>query len=580
MSRPDNDQEFDVVVVGSGAGGLLGAIKAADAGLKAIVVEKAALLGGTTAISGGAIWVPCNDDQARAGIKDDLADAFTYVKTCARGLSSDERILAYVETARHLARYLGSIGVAYRCMPLYSDYYPGLPGARPGGRTMDAVDYDAALLGPEQLATMRRANPGQLILGRVAMSAFDAHTILSGGRGSVSVVLKHLLRYFMDYPWRMVSRIDRRMTGGQALIAALLDVARRRNVTIWTESPLTGLITAEGRVTGIVVERSGQACRIGARRGVLIAAGGFEWNQEMRDAYLPKPTQAQWSATPAGGNTGDGIRAGAKAGGALRMMEQSWGCPTIIVPGEDKARGVFVERAMPGAIVVNQRGERFVNESGPYPEFQQAMYANHAATGGAVPAFVIFDAAFRARYPMGPVMPKSLMPDSKVPAAWWDKVVWKADTLEALASKIGVDAAGLARTAARFAGFARTGKDEDFDRGGNSFDRYYSDVNIRPNPSLAPLAKAPFYAMLLWPGEIGTKGGLLTDLDARVLDVQGQAIPGLYCVGNASASVMGPSYPGAGSTLGPAMTFAYRAVADMSGAPIALEHRDLLGVQS
>lgn len=576
MDKSGNEQQFDVIVVGSGAGGLLGAIRAADQGLKTLLVEKTDVLGGTTALSGGAIWVPCNDDQARAGVEDRLDDAFRYVKTCARGMASDDRILAYIETARVLARYLEAIGVPYRCMPLYSDYYPDLSGARPGGRTMDAVDFDAAMLGVERLAEMRRANPGQLILGRVAMSAFDARTILSQGPGSVTVVLKNLLRYFTDYPWRLRTRIDRRMTGGQALIAGLLVAARTRRVTIWAGSPLVSLIAEGGRVTGAVIGREGKDMPVRTTCGVLLAAGGFERNQEMRETYLPKPTDQSWAATPAGGNTGDVIRAGAALGGALAMMDLSWGCPTIIVPGEDKARGVFVERALPGAIVVNRHGARFVNESGPYPEFQQAMYANHAETGGAIPAFVIFDARFRSRYPMGPVMPKSLMPDAKVPPDWWDKVVWKADTLEALAERIGVDPKGLRRTADRMATFAQTGKDEDFDRGGNSFDRYYSDVNIRPNPSLAPLAQAPFYAMQLWPGEIGTKGGLLTDRDARVLDAEGRVITGLYCVGNASASVMGPSYPGAGSTLGPAMTFAFRAVAHMNGTPLPLDHAELL----
>jgi 3-oxosteroid 1-dehydrogenase len=246
------------------------------------------------------------------------------------------------------------------------------------------------------------------------------------------------------------------------------------------------------------------------------------------------------------------------------------------VPKEEKFRPMFVERSMPGCMVVNARGERFLNESGPYPEFQQAMFANHAATGGAIPAWIVFDADFRAKYPIGPLMPSAAVPDAKVRRSWWDQVVWKGETLAELAGRIGVDALGLAASAARMTEFARTGKDLDFDRGGNVFDRYYGDVNVRPNPNLAPIAKGPFYAMKLWPGDIGTKGGLLTDREARVLDASGQVIPGLYCVGNNSASVMGPAYPGAGSTLGPAMTFAYRAIAEISGQPIALQRTDLL----
>lgn len=441
---------------------------------------------------------------------------------------------------------------------------------------MDPVDFNAATLGLDGLALLRPSNPGQLLFGRVNLNSFDAHTIMSQGPGSVTTVLKALLRYFADYPWRLKTRLDRRMTGGQALVGGLLHAARRLNVPIWTGCPLRSLVVEDGRVAGVVLHRDGRDERVPATRGVLLAAGGFERDQAMRDQHLPKPTDQRWTATPVGCNTGDAIRAGVEAGGALHLMALSWGVPTVEVPGEEKPRGVFVERSMPGCMVVNSRGDRFVNESGPYPEFQQAMLADHAATGGAVPAWIVFDARFRARYPMGPLLPKSVMPDAKVPGGWWNNALWKADTLDALAARIGVDAQGLRRSAARMGDFARSGTDADFDRGGNVFDRYYGDVTVKPNPNLAPIDTAPFYAMRLWPGDIGTKGGLLTDREARVLDQDGQAIPGLYCVGNNSASVMGPAYPGAGSTLGPAMTFAFRAVADMLGEPIPLTCTDLL----
>ncbi|MDP3193479.1 FAD-binding protein, partial [Rhodoferax sp.] len=275
--------------------------------------------------------------------------------------------------------------------------------------------------------------------------------------------------------------------------------------------------------------------------------------------------------------TGDAIRAGAEVGAALHLMAHTWGAPTLEVPGEEKYRAMFVERSLPGCMVVNARGERFLNESGPYPEFQQAMFANHAATGGAIPAWIVFDADFRAKQPIGPLMPGSAVPDSKLRKRWLNTVYWKAETLEALAQQIGVDAAGLKRSAARMTEFAATGKDLDFDRGGNAFDRYYGDPRLK-NPNLGPIAKGPFYAMKLFPGDIGTKGGLLTDREARVLNDQGQIIKGLYCVGNNSASVMGPAYPGAGSTLGPAMAFALRAIAEMTGKPMALQRTDLLSV--
>ena len=570
------NQAFDVIVVGSGAGALLAAIRASDEGLKALVVEKTALVGGTSAISGGGIWIPDNHDMPKAGLRDSVEVAFGYVKACAKGLASDDRVLAYVETARHMARYLAEIGVPYRCIPLYSDYYPHIQGALPGGRTMDPIEFNAAKLGMDGLALLRPTNPGQLILGRMNINAFQARTLLAREKKAKWMLMGIMARYFLDYPWRRKSKRDRRLTGGQALVGGLLTALRKRNITLALETPLESLITEGSRVTGVVVKQGGQLLRLQARKGVILGAGGFERNQAMRDEHLPKPTDQAWTATPPGANTGDAIRAGAAVGAQTHLMAHTWGVPTLEVPKEEKFRPLFVERSLPGCMVVNARGERFLNESGPYPEFQQAMFANHAKTGGGIPAWIVFDATFRTNYPIGPLMPGSAVPDSRMRKSWLNTVYWKGETLEELAANIGVDAAGLKASAARMTEFARTGKDLEFDRGGNVFDRYYGDVNVSPNPNLAPIAKGPFYAMKLLPGDIGTKGGLLTDRDARVLDGAGNVIDGLYCIGNNSASVMGPAYPGAGSTLGPALTFGYRAIAAIKGQPIALERTDLL----
>lgn len=571
------EQEYDLIVVGSGAGAMLGAIRAQEQGLKTLVVEKTELFGGTSALSGGGIWIPLNYDQKTAGIKDDLETAFGYMKRCVRGMATDDRVLAYVETASKMAEYLRQIGIPYRAMAKYADYYPHIEGSRPGGRTMDPVDFNAARLGLTALETMRPGPPGNQLFGRMSISAFEAHSMLSRELKSRFTILGIMLKYFLDYPWRNKTRRDRRMTGGQALVAGLLTAANKVGVEMWRNSPLKELVKdASGRVTGVIVERNGQRQQINARRGVLLGAGGFERNQEMRDQYLNKPTKAEWTATPVGGNTGDAHRAGQAVGAQLALMDWSWGVPTMDVPKEPAFRGIFVERSLPGCMVVNSRGQRFLNESGPYPEFQQAMLAEHAKGNGGVPAWIVFDASFRAQNPMGPLMPGSAVPDSKVRKSWLNNVYWKGETLEDLARQIGVDAAGLQDSARRMTEYARTGKDLDFDRGGNVFDRYYGDPRLK-NPNLGPIEKGPFYAMRLWPGEIGTKGGLLTDREGRVLDTQGRIIEGLYCVGNNSASVMGPAYAGAGSTLGPAMTFAFRAVADMVGKPLPLENPHLLG---
>lgn len=567
---------FDLLVVGSGAGALFGAIRAADLGLKPLVVEKTPLVGGTSATSGGGIWIPCNDDQARGGVSDSVDAAFAYVKACAKGEASDERVLAYVETAREAARWLGQIGVRYRCMPKYADYYPGVAGALPGGRTMDPVDYNARRLGHQALELLRPTNPGQLIFGRMQMNAFEARSILARERKAKLLLAWIMLRYSIDYPWRRRTRRDRRLTGGQALMGGLLAALRQRGIPLWLGAPLRALHTRDGRVTGAVVERDGTATEVHTRCGVLLAAGGFERNQALREQYLPQPTSAEWTASPPDCNTGEALLAGMAAGGRTHLMAHSWGAPTLFVPKEEKFRALFIERSLPGCLVVNGRGERFVNESCPYPEFQQAMYAEHARSGSAIPAWIVFDAEFRRKYPIGPLPPGEAVPDERLRKSWLNAVYWKDATLAGLAAQIGVAAGGLAESVEKMNDYARTGRDLDFDRGGNVFDRYYGDVNVRPNPNLAPIARPPFYAIRLWPGELGTKGGLLTDADARVLDAQGAPIDGLYCVGNNAASVMGPSYPGAGSTLGPALTFAYRAAAHLAGQPIALRRTDLL----
>lgn len=580
MDQQFANQEFDLVVVGSGAGALLAAARAADLGLSVVVLEKTGLVGGTSATSGGGIWIPCNDDMARAGIQDSVEAAFRYVQACARGLASDARVLAYVETARHMARYLGQIGVRYRAMARYADYYPGMQGALPGGRTMDPADFNARRLGAAALALLRPTNPGQLILGRMQMNAFEARSVVARERKARLVLMWIMLRYALDFPWRRHSTRDRRLTGGQALMGGLMTALAQRNIPLWRDSPMQSLLMEDGRAAGVVLLRDGRPLTLRARAGVLLAAGGFERNQAMREQYLPRPTEQAWSAAPPDCNTGEAMLAGQAAGAALHLMGHTWGAPTVMVPKEDKYRAMFIERSLPGCLVVNRQGARFVNESCPYPEFQQAMYAEQARGGGAIPAWIVFDARFRRKFPIGPLPPGEAVPDSRLRKSWLGTVYWRDATLAGLARQIGVDADGLAASVVRMNAYAESGVDRDFDRGGNVFDRYYGDDSVKPNPNLAPIGQGPFYAMQLWPGELGTKGGLLTDQDARVLDGRGAPIAGLYCIGNNSASVMGPAYPGAGSTLGPAMTFGFRAVAHMSGAPIALERGDLLARQA
>lgn len=558
MTAQDQSQtQYDVIVVGSGAGAMTSAVFLADQGFSVLVLEKSDKFGGTSAISGGGIWIPNNHYFARQGGSDSAEQARRYLDAAAGDQVDPDRLQAYLDNAPKMIEALTRCSrVRYAVAAKYPDYYPHLPGALPGGRTLDPELFDSSLLGDE-LANLRKPSPSTLLMGRIAWTARDAHKAMARSFGWRLLILRLMLRYKLDFKWRRKSRFDRRAALGSSLVCSLRRSLMDRNVPLWLNSDFRELIVQEGRVRGVRIRREGRDIDLQARHGVILASGGFEQNQALREQYLPKPTRMAWSATPPGNNTGAALQAGLAQGAATALMDWAWWAPTIAVPGEDKPRGIFAERAFPGAIVVNAQGRRFVNEAAPYLEFVDAMHRDHARTGGSVPAWVIFDGHFRFNYAMGPLMPAQVMPDSRLRKEWRDTLYWKADTLEALAGKIGVDAQGLASTVAQVNDYARTGVDLDFGRGGNVFDRYYGDCNIKPNPCLAPLCKGPYYAMRLDAGDIGTKGGLLTNAQAQVLREDGTTIAGLYAIGNCSASVMGTSYPGAGGTLGPAMTFGY-----------------------
>ncbi|WP_010324636.1 FAD-dependent oxidoreductase [Marinobacterium stanieri] len=567
-SQANVTDTYDVVVVGSGAGAMSAAIFAADQGMSVLIVEKSDKYGGTSALSGGGIWVPNNHYFKARGGNDSYDQALTYLKASTQGSVDEKRLRAYLDNAPKMMQYLQeNTQLNYTVAERYPDYYQHLPGSAPGGRTLDPELFDTSKLGDE-VDNLRPASPTTLLLGKIAWTARHAHKAMSKERGWRLMIVWLMLRYKLDFKWRRKTRRDRRAALGNALIASLRASLMDRKVPLWLNTDFQELIETNGRISGLIVKRDGQEQVIQVRKGVILGSGGFEQNQSLRDKYLPKPTQQAWSATPPGNNTGAALEAGQAIGAATELLDWAWWAPTISVPGEDKARGVFAERAFPGAIVVNGEGKRFVNEAVGYLEFVDEMYKDNQKTGGkSAPAWVVFDAHFRFNYAMGPLMPSQVMPDSRMPKAWHKTVYWKADSLDGLAAEIGVDAAGLKNTVERVNGFAATGNDEDFQRGGNVFDRYYGDSNVKPNPCLAPIKKGPFYAMRLDAGDIGTKGGLLTNERGCVVREDGSEIPGLYAIGNCSASVMGTTYPGAGATLGPAMTFGYIAAHDLARQP-------------
>jgi 3-oxosteroid 1-dehydrogenase len=548
------DPEFDVVVAGSGAAGMTAALTAARLGLSVVVIEKTSNFGGSTARSGGGVWVPGNSVLRRAGVRDTPELASTYLAHVAGDGVSPERQRALLEHGPAMLDLITSATpVTFAWVPGYADYYPEAPGGLTCGRTIEPVPLDGRVLGAE----LARLNPPYLPApDGLAITAADYRWLSLGTRHPRAVWTTAKVAGRMA---KTKALRQRTMSLGQALSAGLRAGLASAGVPVWLDTPLTGLRTSEGRVTGVRVTRNGQPGVILARRGVLIATGGFERNAAMRAAYQRQPIGTDWT-TGSPGNTGDGIVAGEEAGAALDLMDDAWWGPSIPLTG-----GPFFclsERSLPGCILVNAGGQRFVNEAAPYVDAVHAMYDKHTDDKPHIPAWLITDQRYRNNYVFA-----GLPPRKPLPRRWYRAgAVFQAATLADLAGQVGISAEGLAETVQRFNGFASSGKDEDFGRGDSAYDRYYGDPRCRPNPNLAPLAQPPYYAIKIVPGDLGTKGGLRTDERARVLRHDGGVIPGLYAAGNASAAVMGRSYAGAGATIGPAMTFGYIAALDMAGA--------------
>ncbi|HEY3699707.1 MAG TPA: FAD-dependent oxidoreductase [Spongiibacteraceae bacterium] len=559
QSQINWDHTVDILVVGSGAGALTAALRAAHTGAKVLVIEKSRYYGGTSATSGGGLWIPCNHLMPAVNIEDNREDALQYLLALTGSDVPRENVEAFVTNGRRMLEWLcGNSDVEYMAMEHYSDYYQQLPGARPGGRSIDPLPYDARELGDDFL-NMQESHRQTRVLGLMGYSNIEGAILLSKSPGWFKLVMKLAFEYFADIPWRFKSMRSRRLTMGNALIGRLRKSLKKFDVPIWLQCPAQQLIVENGAVVGVKALRNGTPIQIRAQRGVILGSGGFEHSQALRERYLPSPTSATWSAASPY-NTGDMLVAGQAIGAATSLLDEAWWGPSIVVEGEDRARALFTERSMPGAILVNQFGKRFVNESVAYTTAVQAMYEP-----GNLPTYLIFDSRYKRDYPFGPLLPGGMHLNWLQPGHIRTQLLKSADSLDDLAELLNIPARGLADTVQQFNQFAQTGKDEHYRRGENSYDLIYGDVRIKPNPCLAPLVEAPFYAIEVYPGDIGTKGGLLTNPNAQVVDQSGNAIPGLYAIGNCSASVMGRYYPGAGATLGPAMTFGFLAAEHACG---------------
>ncbi len=537
-------RSVDVVVVGSGSAALTAAVTARDQGLEVLVVESTDKLGGSSAMSGGGAWIPNNHLMKAAGTPDSFENARTYLDAVIADVgpaSSPERRDAFVTEGPEMVKFLEGKGFEWVYGTGYSDYHPEEPGGSALGRGIEGKMFNVKKLDKSLRDQIRPGVP-------IAMYTFEVGTFMRAFRSMKGFAKAVQIIGVRTIGGRLIGK--QFMTNGQTLIAQLLNIAHGQGVQIMTQSPLVELIQEDGAVTGVVIESGGQRVRIGARKGVIIGAGGFAQNDEMREKYLPLPTSKQWSsANP--GDQGGPINAAIEVGADIALMDDGWWGPSAVDPATGAASFLVSERSFPHTFIVDSSGQRFMNESASYVDCGHLQYERNK-TVAAVPAWLIMDTTNRNSYPFGFALPR-MTPKSMLESGY----IIKADTLEELAAKIEVDSDGLLATAKKFTEYARTGKDEDFGRGDSVYDHVYGDPRVKPNPNLGAVAKGPFYATKIYPGDLGTKGGIMTDEHARALRPDGSVIPGLYAAGNSSASVMGDRYPGPGSTIGPAMTFGY-----------------------
>ncbi|OBB69844.1 FAD-binding protein [Mycobacterium sp. 852014-50255_SCH5639931] len=551
------DHVVDVLVVGSGGGGMTAALTAQAAGLDALVVEKSSFFGGSTALSGGGIWVPGAPAQRREGYMPSPEGVVEYLQRITDGLVSEARIRQYVESAPKMLEFLERLSgwCEFVWKPGYADYYPELPGGSELGSTINVPPIDLRKLGPDEHKLLQplALAPKGIWLGPKELRTFYRIRQSWAGKGVLLKLISRMVRA------RLFG--ERMAAIGQSLAARLRLTLRERGIPLWLDSPMTELLTdADGTVTGVSLERGGETQRIRARLGVILASGGFDHDLAWRKELLPVVDQ-DWSfGNPAA--MGDGIRVAQKVGAATELLDEAWWFPAIQWP-DGRMQFMLNERMMPAQFIVNGDGKRFINEAAPYMDFGHAMIDGHRSGVTHIPCWLLTDHRSWNRYVIGGHLPIPKIPGApvptgrKVPSAWLESGVVKAAmTWEEMAERIGVPAHNLSETARRFNELARKGHDDDFNRGDSVYDNYYGDPTL-PNPNLYPLGDPPYYAFRIVLGDLGTSGGLRTDEYARVLRDGDTVVPGLYAVGNTSAPVMGRSYAGAGATIGPAMTFGF-----------------------
>jgi 3-oxosteroid 1-dehydrogenase len=547
------DEIFDFVVAGSGGGSMCAALVARSTGKTAVILEKTNLIGGTTARSGGVMWIPNNPFMAKAGVPDSLEAASQYLDHVVGDHNdtpgaSKARRKTFLEEGPRMLDFLMGKGLKFSRISSWPDYYDEVPGGSVSGRTVVADLFDVNELG----AAKKLLRPNFLTLPVSLEDALKLPHVKKSWEAKKALVRMG----FRTIAAKLTGKSY--VTAGAALQGRMMQAALKAGVELRVESPVKELIVEDGRVVGVVTEKNGKPYRVGARLGVLVNAGGFALNQAMRDTYMPGSSIDHTSV--AEGDTGEMIQEMMRHGAAIAQMDTFVGSQLAMPPGAEAwpikpgAQGLT---AAPHAILVDQSGVRYLNEGGSYTEYCHRMIERNKESPS-IPSFAIFDNRV-----MKNVMIAGTMPGSSKPAEWTEKgFLHTADTIELLAASLKIDPAALRGTVDRFNGFVAAGHDADFNRGARAYDRWLGDPFHGPNETLGEISEGPFHAVTVVPGDVGTLGGVVTDDKARVLREDRTPIPGLYATGVSAASVMGRASPGSGVNVGPSFVWGYVAAKD------------------